>query len=262
MDRSDGDHAGVERRDVARDDRLQGGHEMRGDHDGVDRLVRRRAMPALADDPDPDPVDRRHRRPVDEPQLARRQPRPIVEPEHRVTGKAVEQAVRDHRARALTDLLRRLEDQMHGAGKCAMFREVAPGGKQDGGMAVMAAGMHPPHGRARVSKTARLLDRERIHIGADADRRGADTARQRADHAGAADPGCHVIAPFPEQFRDPSGGTMFVPGELGMTMQVVAQRDGIVDPRLDAIEHRHHVAPQFLNPAHAERRSAAGRAAL
>ena len=79
------------------------------------------------------------------------------------------QAVLDHRLAAGAALLRRLEDHDRGAGEIAGLGEIARGAEQHRGMAVMAAGMHlAGHGRL-VGHVGRLLDRQRVHVGAQPD---------------------------------------------------------------------------------------------
>ena len=56
VDRADRDHRGVERRVLARDDRLQRQHHARGDHHGIDRGLGPRAVAAAAEDRDVDAV--------------------------------------------------------------------------------------------------------------------------------------------------------------------------------------------------------------
>lgn len=59
-----------------------------------------------------------------------------------VEGKALHQAIVEHRQRALSPFLRRLEDEAHGAVETALPGQKLGRTKQHRRVAVMAAGMH------------------------------------------------------------------------------------------------------------------------
>ena len=84
-------------------------------------------------------------------------------------GNFVEQAVLDHLARAAAAFFGRLEDQVDGAVVVAVLREVLGGGQQHRGVAVVAAGVHLAGVRALVREGVVLGDRQRVHVGAQAD---------------------------------------------------------------------------------------------
>ena len=111
-------------------------------------------------------------------------------------GEALEEAVVDHRLGALRGLLGGLEDRQHRA-----VPGVAGGGEQrgragqPGDVHVVPARVHDRHlvavgvGRGRgagVGQAGGLLDRQRVHVGAQHDRR-AVAVGQQPDDAGAAD---------------------------------------------------------------------------
>ena len=85
-------------------------------------------------------------------------------------AEAVEQAVADHGACAGPALLRRLKD--HDGRTCEVtgFGEVFGRAQQHRGMAVMAAGVHLARHRRAVRQPGRLIDRESVHVGPQADR--------------------------------------------------------------------------------------------
>ena len=68
---------------------------------------------------------------------------PVVQAEHLLGREALEQPVVDHHPPAAAALLGRLEDQVDGAGEVAGLGEIARRTQQHGGVAVMAAGVHP-----------------------------------------------------------------------------------------------------------------------
>ncbi len=87
-------------------------------------------------------------------------------------AEAVHQAVLDHGLAAGAAFLGRLEDHDGGAGEVARLGEVARRAEQHGGVPVMAAGVHlAGHGRL-VGQVVRLLDRQRVHVGAQSDHLG------------------------------------------------------------------------------------------
>ncbi len=98
-----------------------------------------------------------------------RQARIIVHAEHLLDAEAVDQAVAHHGPGAGAALLGRLEDHNRRAGEIARFGEVFGGAEQHGGVAVMAAGVHLARHRRAVSETGLLLDRQRVHVGAQPD---------------------------------------------------------------------------------------------
>ena len=60
--------------------------------------------------------------------------------------------------------------------------------QQHGGVAVVAAGVHDAFVAAGVFQAGGFLDRQRVHVGAQAQALAALAPAQLADHAGAAQP--------------------------------------------------------------------------
>jgi hypothetical protein len=193
--------------------------------DGLGRIggaVRHRAMPTAAAEDDGPAVDIGQHRPRAQPEAAERQAGLVVQPEDGVGGEAVEQPFLDHDAAAAEQLLGGLEDEVDGAGKIRVLRQVARGAEQHRGVPVMAAGMHDPWRGRGVGGAGGFQDRQRIHVGAQRD--GAAPlapAAQRADHAGACDAFCNLDPPAPQLRRDQPGGAAFLEAELGVAVQVV-----------------------------------------
>ena len=96
--------------------------------------------------------------------------------EHLLGREALEQALLDHHPAARLHLLGGLEDEVDGAGEVAGLGEVARGAEQHRGVAVVAAGVHPARVPRGVGQAGRLLDRQRVHVGAQADRAAAGAA--------------------------------------------------------------------------------------
>ena len=162
-----------QRVDVAAGDRLQPVDDLRRGDDRVDAEMRHRRMRAAAGDGDLEDVEGGHHRPGPDRELPGRQPRPVVHAVDRLDRVAVEHALLDHQPGAALVLLGRLKDEMHRAGEIARLGEVLRGAEQHRGVAVMAAGMHPAVVLRGVREAVLLLDRQRIHVGAQRDRAAA-----------------------------------------------------------------------------------------
>jgi hypothetical protein len=101
-----------------------------------------------------------------------------------------------------------------------------PGGpQQHGGVAVMAAGMHGARGGRGIGCPGSLLDRQRVHVGAQHDRLAARPAApvQHAQHTGAADAGLDHVETQPGQ---PLGHLrrrpVFFVAKLRMAVEILA----------------------------------------
>src|SRR5206468_2895459 len=111
--------------------------------------------------------------------------------------------------------------------------------EQDGGVAVMPAGMHHAGSLAGVRQTGDFGDREGVHIGTDADGAAARALPQRADYAGAADAGRDLVAPAGQEFGDQRAGLELLIGQLRLRVEPVPERNKLGD--IDA----HSAAPAF-----------------
>jgi len=123
-----------------------------------------------------------------------------------------------------------LEDQVHRAVEIAVPREVLRRRQQHGGVAVVAAGVHLAGDGAGVREGVELGHRQRIHVGAQADRssmlRGrfaAVPAVHDADHAGRSQPSVDRYAPFGELGGHQIGGAHLLEAQLGMSVDVAPQ---------------------------------------
>ena len=160
--------------------------------------------------------------------LADRDPGLVVEGKHRIARKFVEQPFFDHHPAAAPALFGRLEDQMHGALEIPGRGEVSGGAEQHRRVAVMTAGVHlAVMGRA-VGEIVHLLDRQRVHIGAQPDRGRGVAAPDRADDPGSGEPAIDLAAVFGELCRDQVRGALLGEGELGMGVDVAADRSQLV----------------------------------
>ena len=143
-------------------------------------------------------------------------------------AEAVHQAVLDHRGSAGAALFRRLEDHDRVAGEIPGLGEIARRAQQHRGVAVMAAGVHQARGLGGVRQVGLLLDRQRVHVGAQPDHldvalAGRLAALDDADHAGAAEAGRDLVAAeFPQPVRHECRGAVHVVEQFGMFMDIAA----------------------------------------
>ena len=122
--------------------------------------------------------------------------RAVVDGEDGVAGKTLEQPILQHRQRAADTFLAGLEDEIDRAVEGARLGQIARGAQQHRGVPVMAAGVHPARIAAAMVDLVGFLHRQRVHVGAQADRLLAVAGTQHADHAGAADAAMHLDPPF------------------------------------------------------------------
>mgnify|MGYP003326132312 CR=1 FL=1 len=148
-----------------------------------------------------------------------------MEREDAIAGKAREEPVAHHRACAAETFLGRLEDEVDGAGEVGIAREVLRGAEQHRGVPVVAAGVHLVLVHRGVREVVLLLQVQRVHVGAQADRLLAGPAAlQRADHARGGEAAMDLDAPALQPGGDDLGGAPLLEGGLGMAMDVAADR--------------------------------------
>ena len=94
-----------------------------------------------------------------------RQVGPVMRRKDGLHGKAIKQAVLDHRERAPAGFLARLKDQVDRPINNARPGQVLGGGQQHRCVAIMSARMHPACDLASVRQVARFIDWQGIHVG-------------------------------------------------------------------------------------------------
>ena len=98
--------------------------------------------------------------------------------------------------------------------------------------------------RRFVGDVGDLLDRQRVHVGAQADAAViAAAALQHADDARLADAAMDLDAPAGQEPRDEVGRAHLLHAELGVGMQVAADGDELVGVSGHAVEDRHAGCP-------------------
>ncbi len=157
------------------------------------------------------------------------------------------QAVLHHRLAARAALFSWLEDHHGGAGKVAGLGEVFGGAEQHRGVAVMAAGVHLSRHFGFVWQAGFFLERQRIHVSAQADDLVAGLAALNdPDHAGAADAGYDVVAAEAFQLVGDGGrGLVNVIEQLRMHVHFAPPGGDFAMHVGDTIDDRHRRTPQW-----------------
>ncbi len=254
MEAADRQHRRFQRVDAARDDGLQGDHQLRAGEQRINALVRHRRMRALALDLDHQFVHRRHQRSRTDREAAERNAGNVVHAVDLIDGETIHQAILDHRRRTGTALFRGLEDHHRITGEIAGLGEIARRAEQHRGVAIVTAGMHLARRFRLIGQIGVFVDRQRVHIGAQADRlraaaRGRLAALDHADHAGLPQPGHDLIATeLPETVGDKSGGPMHIIEEFGMGMQIPAPGHDVGLELGDTIDDGHNNLPKTAPP--------------
>ena len=156
-------------------------------------------------------------------------------------GNLLEQSVFEHFLRAGLALFGRLENQIQRAVEALVLREMFGGGQQHRRMAVVAACVHLAGHRARIRQAGGLVNRQRVHVGAQAQLAGAVAELELADHARLTEPAMHRVAPLLQAFGNQVAGREFLVGQLGLRVDAAAQRDHFVFEFGDARRNGHGV---------------------
>ena len=145
----------------------------------------------------------------------------VMESEDGVAREFVEQPLFDHDPAAAATLFGGLKDQMHRALEILILGEVFGGAKQHRRVPVMTTSVHLAVFGRTVGELVQLLDRQRVHIGAQPDRRWRVAALDGADDAGAGKPTMDFAAKFNELCRDQISGAALGKSQFGMSMDVM-----------------------------------------
>ena len=231
VDGADGDDRRSAGLELSADDRLEHRRDFSGEHDRVARGVRPRTVAAVAAHEDIHGVDVGVGGSLDAVELAGRQIRESMQGDHVVGAReAREESVHEHGARAAHGFLRVLADEHRRAGPAVLQRRHhARRADETGDVRVVRAGVHDrvfapgdilaDHG-ARVGQAGFLLDRERIHVGADEHRR-AGAVFHHAHDAEAADLLGDFAADGAQFLGDDPGGAHLGERELRVQVEVL-----------------------------------------
>jgi hypothetical protein len=225
---------------------LQRLHERAADDDRIDGRMRLGGVAAMALDVDGKLVRGRHQRPGPDGKMAERQARHVVHAIDLVNPEPLHHPVLDHGAAAGAALLRRLEDEQGRAGEAARLGEIARRAQKHGRVAVVAAGMHLAGHCGEPRLAAFLGDRQRVHVGPQADDRpgSAALALEHADDTGAADPLDDLVAAEFAELRSHVGRrAMDVVKELRMAMIIAPPMSDLVVKLGEAVDDGHEGSP-------------------
>src|SRR6185369_11324633 len=210
----------VDRLLVAADDGLERLHHLAGDGHWIDAVVRQGRMASLAADSDLEFVARSHDRPRTHREFPDRIAGPVVHAEYGFHRELLEEAVLDHLARAAAAFFRRLEDEVDRAVEVAVPGEMLGCREQHGYMPVVAAGVHLALVPAGVAEGVELLHRQRIHVGAQANRARTGAVPHDADDPRRTQAAVDRDTPFRELLGHYIGGAHFFETQFGMGMDV------------------------------------------
>ena len=207
--------------------------------------MRARRMSAAPFDPDVDGIGGGHDRTGPDRERADRNSRTIMHAVDLIDGEAVKQPVLDHRCGAKAALFGGLKDDNRLAGEIPGLREVTGRSQQHRGVPVMTTRMHLARRLGSVRQFGRLLDRQRVHVGAKPDHpdialAGRLAALDDADDAGTAEAGGHFVATeLPKPLRHERRGAVNVVPQFRMFMNIPAPGLNIGLKIGDAIDDGH-----------------------
>ena len=209
-------------------------------------MLRPRRVAAFAFELDRNVIGRGHDRTWADGEFADRQAWEIMHAVDLINGKTGDQPVLHHGLGAGAALLRRLEDHHRGAGEIARLGEVFGRSQQHRGVAVVAAGVHLAGHRRLVRQAGLLLERQRIHVGAQPHHLAAGlAAADDADDPGAADARHDIVAAKTlELFRNRGRRAVHVVEQFRIRMHLAAPGGDLVVQVGDAIDDRHGMAPR------------------
>ena len=222
---------------VAADHGLQGLHQLRGGDDGVHPLLRHGGMATVAADFNFKAAGAGHDRAGHHCHLADRNARPVMQAEHRLHRKLLEQAVFDHHGGTAFRFLRWLENEHHRAVEIGLRRQMPCRTEQHGGMPVVAAGVHLAGLFRVVRKFIQFCQRQGVHVRPQADHARRVTCLEYAHHAGFRQAAMHFQTVAFQFARHDVGGARFLKGQLRMRVQIAAQGGQFVDESVGGGRH-------------------------
>src|SRR5216684_1368490 len=104
----------------------------------------------------------------------------------------------------------------------------------------MAAAMEAAGNGRAPSQVGVFFHRQRVHVGAQSDAFApAALALEYADHAGTAEAAMHLDAPLRQLVGDDPGSSHFLEADLGMRVQIAADRGEFIGIAVDAVDVGH-----------------------
>ncbi len=218
----------------------------RAGNDGVGREMWPRGVAVLPADGDRELVGGRHDRTGAGRDLAGREAGQVVHPVNLLDLPAIQQPVLDHGLAAAAAFFRGLEDDDGRAVKVTRLRKIPRGAEQHRRVAVMTAGVHAAFRFRRVRLVGLFEDRQRIHVGAQADHLAAAVAASAndADHARPAYPGDYFVeAESAQLFGNGRGRPVDLVEDLRVLVQVMPPSDDVVLEIGETVDDRHGELP-------------------
>ena len=224
LESAHGDHRHVQRRHIARHNGLQPHDDGCTCDHWISAEVGHGAVAALAFDVHHDVFARRHGRALAQQQLALAKARHVVHGKNRIARKALKQAVFHHLARTAQAFFGRLKNQVQGSVKACAVGQVFGRSQQHGGVAVVAAGVHQAGVAAGIGQAGRLVDRQRVHVGAQAQPARTRAALELPHHARAAQAASNGVAPALQPLGHQVTGAKLLKTDFWVLVDVAAQR--------------------------------------
>ena len=213
---------------------------------GIDAIMRLGRMAALAGDDDLELIRRRHHRAGANGELAQGDAGHIVHAVNLIDAPAVHHAIGAHLAPPTATLFGGLKDHHGGAVKVARLGQVFGRAHQHGRMPVMATGMHLARGFRGILRPGLLMNRQRIHIGAQPNHPalGVRLALDHRHHPGAANAFHHLVtANGTAELGHLGGGAVHIEQQLGVFVEIVTDRGQLGQHLGKAVLGRHGGTP-------------------
>ena len=245
VDGGDGDDDGVEGVGVSTGDGLEGGDDLGSDDDRVVGFVGDGGVATSAFERYMESVGGGHHWAVAGEEFADFFAGPTVEAINDVgfvsEDASAETAVFDHFESASSAFFGGLEEEEDVVAAGGFLHEGADRSDEDGGVAVVSAGVHFAVGLAGVGETGFFVDGEGVHVGAEGDGFSAGLGGgEVAEDAGASgEAGFELYARFLEGGLDLGGGALFFIHELRMLVEVVAEVGDLFDVGFDVLAETH-----------------------
>ena len=160
----------------------------------------------------------------------------VVHRKNGVAGVFGEQAVFHHLHRAAQTFFGGLKNQVHGARELAFLRNVFGCSQQHGGVPVVAASVHDAGVATGIGQAGGFVNRQGVHIGANADRLAAVAAFQLAHQTGAAQTALDLVAPSGQLLGHQITGAVFLVAHLGVLVDVTPHGDEFIGIGLQGLE--------------------------
>ena len=110
----------------------------------------------------------------------------------------------------------------------------------------MAAGVHLAVVPAGVGQAGDFDDRQRVHVGADAQALAAVAMPQLSDDAGAGQPAMHRVAPLRQALGHQIAGGVLLEGQFRVLVDLVAQLDHLGQDDRDFLAQGVHLHGAFV----------------